>query len=532
MSAFDYIVVGSGSAGSTLAAKLSAEPGIQVLLVEEGVTHDDWLSRMPKGFGKQLMDPARVHFIPTLRTKEGNQAEIWVRGKQFGGSSAVNGMVWTRGQQPDWDELAAHAGPDWSWDEMLRVFRAIEDHADGDPETRGIGGPIKVKTNPEPTALTDAWVRAGLEMGLPHKADQNQAEQEGIGYLQWNIDQRGRRVSAGRAFVEPARSRANLRIESGVRIDRVIVEEGRAVAVEGVRGGQPVRFACRGEIILAAGAIGSPRILQLSGIGPGEVLKAAGVPVLLEQGDIGRHMREHVLVLQNWRMRDWGGCENRAYGGINLLLNVARYALLGSGPIAHGSSDAVAWAKVLPGSVRPDVQIMFNPYSLDPERPMAFEQEPGFSTYSLITKPQSEGTIELSSPDPAAPLRIDPNFLGAERDRRVQIATIRFMREMMTKPAIAGLILGETEATIGFQTEEEIVAWFQARGQSGYHAVGTVRAGEGAAPLDSRLRLRGVTGLRVCDCSVFPEMIAGNTNAPTIALAYRTAELILGDRKA
>jgi choline dehydrogenase len=532
MSAFDYIVVGSGSAGSVLAAKLSADPRNQVLLVEEGVTHDDWLSRMPKGFGKQLMDPQRTHFIPTGNTKEGNQPEVWVRGKQFGGSSAVNGMVWTRGQQPDWDELADLGGSEWSWSEMLRVYKSIENHADGESETRGVGGPIAIKTNPEPSGLTKAWVEAGVEMGLPLKSDQNQLEQEGIGLLQWNIDSRGRRVSTGRAFIAPARSRSNLRIESGVRVDRVVVENGRAVAVEGVREGQTVRFACKGEIVLSAGAIGSVRILQLSGIGPGSVLQMAGVPVLLDQPDIGRHMREHVLVMQNWRMRAREGCENWSYSGINLFANVARYALLGSGPMAHGSSDAVAWPRVLPGSVRPDVQIMFSPYSLDPTRGMAFEDKPGFSTYSMVTKPQSEGLVEIASADPAQPLRIDPNYLAAERDRQVQLAAIRWIREMMKKPAIAGLIDGETDHTIGIQSDQDIIDWFHARGQAGYHAVGTVRVGRENAPLDSRLRLRGIEGLRVCDCSVYPEMIAGNTNAPTIALGYRLSELMLEDARA
>lgn len=498
--------------------------------MEEGAVHDDWLSRMPKGFGKQIMDPERVHFIPTLRTREGNQPEVWVRGRQFGGSSAVNGMVWTRGQQPDWDGLAALAGDAWGWDEMLRVYRAIENHADGESEMRGVGGPIDVKTNPEPTALTKAWIRAGMEMGLPHKPDQNQAEQEGIGLLQWNIDPRGRRVSAGRAFVEPARRRANLRIESGVRIDRLVIENGRATGVEGTRDGRPVRFASRGEIILSAGAIHSPRILQLSGIGPADVLKAAGVPVLLDQPDIGRHMREHILVNQNWRLRDWIGCENRAYSGLNLLLNIARYAIFGSGPVAHGSSPAVAWAKLLPGSVRPDIQIMLCPYSMDRTKVMTFEDKPGFSMFTMVTKPLSEGSIEIASPDPAVGLRVDPNYLAHPRDREVQFAAIRFIREMMARPAIAGMIEGESEDTRDLVTDEQILDWFRLRGACGFHAVGTVRMGRDSGPLDSRMRLRGIDGLRVCDCSAFPEMIAGNTNAPTIALAWRLSELLREDR--
>lgn len=532
MSQFDYIVVGAGSGGSVMADKLSEDPRNQVLLIEEGTVGDDFLSLMPKGFGKILSDPARAHFIPTVHSRGTNEPEIWVRGKQLGGSSAVNGMVWTRGQPADWDKLAELAGPQWAWPEMLRIYKSMENHAMGESETRGVGGPVDVKTHPAPTAITDAFVEAGVEMGLPRKLDQNQLEQEGIGYLQWNIDPRGRRVSAGRAFLGRARGRPNLTIATGVRTDRIVIENGRAVAVEGVRDGQPARYDARGEIVLAAGAIGSAKLLQLSGVGPADVLSAAGITVKVDSPDVGRHLREHWLVQQNWRMRSWDGCQNRSYSGLNLLGNVARFVLFGAGPLSYGSSEAVAWARVLPESARPDVQIMFQPYSLKPGAGMAFEDEPGFSTYTMVTKPQSEGTMKITSPDPASPMEIDPNYLSAEHDRRVQLGAIRFVREMMRTPAMARMCAGETADTIGFQTDAEILDLFRRRGQSGYHLVSTARMGKDQGPVDGRLRVRGVEGLRIADCSVFPEMIAGNTNAPTMAMAWRGAELILEDRKA
>ena len=511
---------------------MSADSRNEVLLIEEGTKPDDWLARMPKGFGKQLVEPERTHYIPTSHSLHGNEPEIWVRGKLMGGSSSVNGMVWTRGQQPDWDHLAELTSQDWAWSEILPVYKAMENHAMGENETRGVGGPIDVKTHPAPTKLTDAWVKAGMEMGLPHKEDQNQLEQEGIGYLQWNIDQRGRRVSSARGFLGKAKGRRNLTIVQGVRTDRVVIENGRAVGVEGMRDGKPVRFDCGGEVILSAGAIGSTKILQLSGIGPGNVLQAAGVPVIAESPDLGRHMREHWLLMQNWRMKSWEGSQNRSYAGLNLVANVARYMLFGTGPMSYGSSEACAWARMLPESTRPDVQIMFSPYSLDPLAGSAFEKEPGFQTYTMVTKPQSEGTIEITANDSAAPLRIIPNYLTAEHDRKVQLAAFRYVREMMAKPALADIVVGETELTAKCQTDEEILDAFSKFGHSGYHAVGVLRMGHEASPLDPRLRVRGVDGLRVCDCSVFPEMVAGNTNAPTMALGMRAAKLIQEDRVA
>jgi choline dehydrogenase len=533
MDMFDYIIVGGGSAGCVLAERLSADGKSQVLLVEEGGKGDQFMVKMPKGFGKTLTSPETAHYYATVNPREGAVGqEMWVRGKMLGGSSAVNGMVWNRGVPADYDRLAELAGPQWSYSEMLPHMRGIENHLLGESDTRGTGGPVEVSSHPRPSRLLKAWIEAGAQLGLPVKEEHSIIAQEGIGPMQWNIDRRGRRVSSARAFLTLAKGRPNLTVVTGLRTDRIIVRDRRAIGIEGVRGGQPVSYGARGEVILSAGAIGSPRILQLSGIGPAELLSAAGVPVLLDSPSIGCHLREHLLIAQNFRLRSQADSDNRAYSGLNLLRNVARHALFGTGPMSYGSTEAAAFARVLPESTRPDTQIMFQPYSLDPEKEgMAFETEPGAYLYSFPLRPQSEGSVMITTADPAAPLAIDPRYLSAEGDRRTVIGATRFIRKLMSQPALAPYVVGEVGPAARAQTDDEIIAYYHRFGQAGYHATATVRMGrDNLAPLDGNLRLRGIEGLRVCDLSVFPEMIAGNTNAPTMAMASRAAALILAQR--
>lgn len=536
MSEFDYIIVGAGSAGCVLAEKLSADPSKQVLLVEEGPDEGGFVVKMPKGFGKTLSSPKLAHFYATVNTRSGEGGlgqEVWARGKLLGGSSAVNGMVWNPGVAADYDRLAELAGPQWSWAEMQPHLKGLENHTMGGSDTRGSGGPVEVVTHPAPTPLAKAWIQAGAQMGLPVKEEHSIAAQEGIGMWQWNIDRRGRRVSSARAFLDRARSRPNLTVATNVRTDRVILENRRAVGIEGVRNGQPVSFRARGEVILSAGALGSVRILQLSGIGDPATLEAAGVPVQVESPGVGQSMREHLLILMNYRLRNMADSQNTAYSGLNLVTNVLRHTLFGTGPLSYGSAEAAAFVRVLPESTRPDTQIMFQPYSIDTAAGrLAFEKEPGMHLYSFKLRPSSKGTVRITSADPAAPLAIDPHYLEDEEDRRAVIGAVRYIRKLMAQPALAPYVVGETEATAKFQTDEEILELYRRRGQAGFHATATVRMGmDNSAPLDGNLRLRGVEGLRVIDLSVFPEMISGNTNAPTMALGSRAAALILAETR-
>lgn len=524
----DYIVVGSGSSGATLADRLSANGKFKVLLLEEG-GGDNFLSRMPKGFGKLITDPNRSHFYPTsvAESAKGPQ-EIWARGRMLGGSSAINGMVWNRGVADDYNALEALGNPGWGWKEMLPCLRALEDHHLGASEYRGAGGPVAITTNPNRNGLADAFIKAGQSIQLRVKDDQNGPDLEGIGYAQWNIDKSGRRISAARSIIDGARNRPNLTVRTNTRVERVIIENGKATGVAGISDGQPVNLYAAREVILCAGALISPKILQLSGIGDGALLQSLGIPTLVHSPNVGRRLREHLTLAISFRLRDWRFSDNREYSGIRLLGNVLNYVTRGKGPMARGAAEAIAFVKAHPAATRADTQIMFNPYSLDTSsHEISFEKEPGMQCYSYMLRPTSEGTALVTSADPAAPLAINPAYLETQIDQETCIAGTRAIRRLLEQDAMKALVVGETGHSSWAQSDEDILKLYKQFGHSGYHAVGTAAMGPDETDvLDNHLRVRGVAGLRVVDCSIFREMPAGNTNAPAMAAAWRLAEIM------
>jgi choline dehydrogenase len=527
---FDYIIVGAGAAGCVLANRLSADGSSSVLLLEEGRPNDSWLLRMPKGIGKILVSDRYVHRYRTAHGgRDGVPQEVWLRGKTLGGSSSVNGMVWIRGQPDDYDSMAAAGNRGWSWKEMLPYFRRLEDHALGESELRGAGGPIEVKTHPEPSPLADALIASGKALGLPQKDDQNAADQEGIGYLQVSIDSRGRRSGAARGFLDPARRRPNLKILTGVRVDRLLIEVGKVVGVEGRRGSQIAHYRAGREVILSAGAIVSPLILQRSGIGPAALLAKNGVPVVLDSPGVGQNMREHFLLNLDYGLRHSEQSQNDIFAGLNLVGMVLRYLLFGKGPMSHGAYEAAAFVRSQPGLNRPDGQIMFAPWTKRPDG--TFGEQPEGHVFGHPLRPESVGTIAIGGAHPDIAALIDPNYLSAPQDRSCSVALVRLIRRLMGQPAMAKLVTGETERTAWAQTDAEIVEAFRRQGRAGFHAVGTCAMGQGPkSVVDERLRLRGMPGLRVIDCSIFPEMVSGNTHAPVMAVAWRASDLILEDR--
>jgi choline dehydrogenase len=526
--AADIIIVGSGSAGAVLADRLTADGRTSVLLVEEG-GGDTFLSRMPKGFGKLVSDPLRAHFY---QTSPGPAAivvpQVWIRGKMLGGSSAINGMVWNRGVAEDYDGLEALGNPGWGWKEMLPCLRALEDHHMGESEYRGAGGPIAITTNPNRMALTDAFIAAGNTLQLRTKDDQNGPDLEGVGYAQWNIDASGKRISSARVLLDKAKGRSNLRISTGTRVTRVLIENGKAVGVLAVRDGQEITLHAGREVILAAGALISPKILQLSGIGDGALLQGLGIDTIHHSPNVGRRMREHQVMPINFRLRDWKYSDNREYGGLRLVRNMVNYLARGKGPMARGAAEAIAFVRAHPKSTRADTQIMFNPYSINTTPTgFAFEEEPGMQCYSYILRPKSEGHALITSADPSAPLDIDPNFFADDTDRETAVEGTRAIRRIMAQDALKPFVVGETAKTRSAQSDEEILSLYKVFGSSGLHAVGTAAMGpKDDDVLDNHCRVRGVGGLRIVDCSIFREMPAGNTNAPAMAAAWRLSEIM------
>ena len=531
MDAFDYIIIGAGSAGAVLASKLTENPATHVLVIEAGGSPETVLMTMPKGFSKNLRKPDHMwHFQVKQPAGSDRPDEVWVRGRTLGGSSSVNGMVYTRCQPEDYDEWNDRAGPGWGWSDMKRAFMAIEDHELGATSSRGAGGPLHVAPTKFRYPLTEKLLDAGVQMGVPRKDDINGEDQEGVGYYNYKI-RNGRRVSAYTAFLKPAMSRPNLTVSTQTYVDRIIFEGARAVGVAARRNGEAVTFRSKSEIILAAGAIMSPKILQLSGIGPGEHLRKFGIDVRVDSPDVGGRMREHLGFTIPYRLKNDPGINNQLFG-IGLVKSVLRYYLNRSGVLATGPYEVGGFVRTLPESTRPDTQIYLGGFATprnDKGLPSgnSVEHLPGVSISGHLLQNTSEGTVMIASADPQVAPVITPNWLDTERDRRAAVVLVRYLRKWMAMPALAPFIDHEISPGTKVQSDEEILATFKRLSYCGLHATSTCRMGnDNRAVLDNQLRVRGVEGLRVVDCSAMPNLVTGNTSAPAMAMGWRAAEVI------
>ena len=534
----DYIVVGAGSAGCVLAAELSANPKHSVLVLESGPMDSSFLISMPRGIGK-LLSPDNEHVWAYDIVKDQTGAkETWLKGRAIGGSSSINGMVYARGFAGDYDRWAAAGCTGWGSDSMLPHLIAHEDHAFGASLERGVGGPLRITGHPVDEAgadargLCDAFLEASAQAGTPTVQDTNMASDGGAGYQPRNIYQ-GKRQSAAKAFLHPASSRPNLTIEHSVDVLRVVFKDKTVVGVEVADNSSPSGkkvIRCNREVILSAGAIESPKLLQLSGIGPAAKLAPLGVPIVVNSPNVGQNLREHYFMQMKYRVTK--GSLNNNFQGPKLIWNVLRYLLVKNGPMANAAQECIAYIKTREGLSRPDCQLGAGLYSLEnsPQGPV-LDKQPGLTIGGYHMHPRSQGEVMITSADPGAKPYIFANYLADEEDQIVSVAMLRYIRNIAQQPALKDWIVNEFDPGNDYQSDAELLAAYRSLGMTAYHVSGTCRMGaDDASVVDPQTKVRGVDGLRVVDSSIFPELISGNTNAATMAAGRNAAHMILNSK--
>ena len=526
---YDYIVVGAGSAGCVLANRLSASGRHSVLLLEAGGEDDDRWIHIPLGYGKHFSNP-RVNWLYSADTDEktGSRRIAQPRGKVLGGTSSINGLVYVRGQREDYDHWRDLGNAGWGYADVLPYFRKAEDNARGEDEFHGVGGPLSVSDYADRHPLCDAFFAAAEACGYPRNADINGAKQEGFGYNQFTV-RKGRRCSTAVAYLKPARGRPNLTVATNAHAARVLFSDKRAAGIEYLRNGTRQAAKAKREVILAAGAFNSPQLLQLSGVGPAGVLRDLGIELVADVPGVGANLQDHYngrLVFEcneRFTLNDVVGHPLRE------LREGLRYVFQRKGFLTMGASTATGFVSTDPRTSRPDVQIGLVLYSTDKfgDRLHPFS---GFTFLVRLLRPESRGTVAIASADPLRPPVITPNYLAAPKDGEVLVEGMKLAQSLVEAAPMRRYVARAHEPAPVPASDDAWLQYLRAKGGISYHPVGTCRMGSGDdAVVDERLRVRGLEGLRVVDASIMPTLVSGNTNAPTIMIGEKGADMILAD---
>ena len=526
---YDYIIIGAGSAGCVLANRLSESGKNNVLLLEAGGEDKSPWIHIPIGYGRNFSNP-NVNWL-----YESEPGVDWVkrrikqpRGKVIGGSSSINGLIYMRGQKEDYEHWRQLGNTGWGYDQVLEYFKKSEDQEKGAGKFHGVGGPLTVSDPREKHPMADAYIKAAINSGYKLNDDFNGSEQEGFGYQQWTT-RNGRRCSAAVGFLNPVRRRKNLTIESKAHTNRIVFDGIRAVGVEYEQRDQIKLAMAAREILISAGAYNSPQLLQLSGVGPSDILSELEIKMVADREGVGKNLQDHFNaplmfeLNENFTLNDvlnrWGP----------KIDHIMRYLFQQRGFLSMGVAYAGGYIKAHPSSVSPDIQNLLMLFTSEliggPVDPF-----PGCASVVALLRPESRGSVNISSADPKLPPEITYNFLTAEKDRETLILGVKKVREIMRQEAISRYIVREVRPGTGSDRDEDILDFLEKSGRTSYHPVGTCRMGsDDEAVVDPRLRVNGVKSLRVVDASIMPTLVSGNTNAPVIMIGEKASDMVLED---